>query len=127
MCLLDGLDNLLEQEPTRLQSYNANFETSTRISNSLPLVHLACKVGHLIDILLNPPKKLIPTNPVTSAGSRTQELEQKGGLTPSLYFFAGRAHTGDGNVALSFAPKCEVAHTGIVAPFDTGGMIAGKI
>jgi hypothetical protein len=125
MCLFDRFLARIDNDPARKRSYTSNTDAADRIAKRIPLIHLTCKAGDLADIFLKAPNRLVPGG--KSGTGRTRELEGKRHVGPGLYFYAGRAYTGDGNVAVAFDLESEDRHTGAAAPFDTGGLIAGKI
>ena len=57
--------------------------------------------------------------PLTS-NPTTRAVEDRCGLPPSRYFYAGKAYWGYGDVALSYLPAIERKHSGSSNPFDTG-------
>ncbi|MDB5312437.1 MAG: hypothetical protein JWO38_6639 [Gemmataceae bacterium] len=66
----------------------------------------------------------IPTSAEANryAGSGARFVEDQLGYPRSVYFYAGRAHPGYGQVALAFPPGSEAGRLHTVTPFDTGGV-----
>jgi hypothetical protein len=67
----------------------------------------------------------IPTSEESQGycGPGTRFVEEQVGYPPSVYFYAGRACPGYGQVALAFAPACEQGRVHSATPFGTGGLI----
>lgn len=76
------------------------------------------------DQLLEAGGRLPVPPPDDPASSRP--VEQRCGLPPSRYYYAGRAHPRFGDCAFAFLPAIEEEHTGSANPFDTGGVFYGK-
>jgi hypothetical protein len=78
-------------------------------------------------LLLDAPHEIPTSEHRDYCSEATRNAENLIGLGGSAYFFAGRACPDFGDVALAFSAECETGHTGSVTPFDTGGLINGKI
>jgi hypothetical protein len=77
-------------------------------------------------IVEEPPHEIPTSDDQGYCTEFTRHSESLLGLSPSAYFYAGRAHPSFGSVALAFAPSCQDTHTGSVTPFDTGGLLHPK-
>ncbi len=98
----------------------ARLPASSAVADNVPLVHVD---RTMIDLIEHPPHE-IPTSAMGSNSDNTRRAEELLGLPHSAYFYAGRAHPKFGSTAFAFAAGCEVAHTGSVSPFDTGGLLS---
>ncbi len=61
----------------------------------------------------------------TNAGKRTQESETALGITQSIYFYIGRCEPEFGDTGMANQRPTGAVES--VVPFDTGGMVRGKI
>ncbi len=123
MPVFTDLEKRLAGPPFDLDAYNRRFSGCRTVAEHMPLVHVTGQKRPFLTTMATPPQE-IPTS--TDRGyysDHTRRAESLLGLSPSAYFYAGRAHPDFGSIALAFAPDCEGGHTGSVSPFDTGGLL----
>jgi hypothetical protein len=110
-------------DENRRQIYAANISKASKIAAKIHLVHVVR--GKFVDMILTPPAELN----ISVAGSQpnTRQAEETLNLGNCLYFYAGRALKRVGGVALAFNASCESGHTGDATPFDSGGLVGGRI
>lgn len=97
---------------------------SHQISRKVHLVHVSGNTERrsFTDLLITPPHELPTSEDLEYYSDSTREAEVNFGLSPSLYFYAARAHPQFGQVSLAFAADVEVFHSGSATRFDTGGL-----
>ena len=125
MSALKDLDLRMAGDPVWTQDYLRNLGTSQIVANDVHLVHVM-KFEDFHDLF----KQRLPTLlPCTQdcASKRTLQAQEKLGILPSLYFYAGRALPVHGGIALAFGSEVEKGHHGSATPFDTGGLAHRRI
>jgi hypothetical protein len=105
--------------------YDNNLLLASRIASRVPVVHVIARTMTPEDCwtLVTDDGSLSLANPNPNTITAERELL----LPRSVYFYAGRAYPGVGGIALAFDPSVDLLHTGSITPFDTGGLVCGKV
>jgi hypothetical protein len=126
MPALKNLDERLKDNPEQALSFQQNLALAHSIAHRMPLVHVTGK-GVPFEVTLSAVPSEIPTSKdLNYCSEATRRAENLLNLSPSVYFYAGRACDDFGNVAIAYDPSVEADHTISVTPFDTGGLIHEK-
>jgi hypothetical protein len=104
-------------------AYEHRLPDCRAIAQAISLVHVSGREHPFHATVREVPHEIPTSVDVAYCTDDTRRAESLLGLSPSAYFYAGRAHPGFGNVALAFAPGSEAHHTGSATPFDTGGLV----
>lgn len=125
MPALTYLYSRLQEDDAWSRFYNERIDQAKAAADKIPLVHVTTGENFL-QIILNDPPELLPS---VRGRSKPKTLAAEGtvSLPPSVYFYAGRAYEDHGDVALAFDGECHTCHTGAATPFDTGGLVVGRI
>jgi len=123
MPVFTDLDKRLAGPPFDLDAYNRQLPSCRSVADRIPLVHVTGESRPFLTTVETPPQEIPTSDDRQYYTDRTRRAESLLGLSPSAYFYAGRAHPKFGPVALAFAPSCETGHTGSASPFDTGGLL----
>jgi len=118
MPVFTDLETRIQAPPFSEANFRQRLPGSTNVASAVPLIHVD---GRFETIIENPPHE-IPT----AESPSSQRAEDALGYSRSVYYYAGRACPRFGNVALAFAPGCEVGRSGSVTPFDSGGLVHPK-
>jgi hypothetical protein len=132
---LTDLTQRIEADANWNREYQAALPETQRVAQTIHLVHVTgvrenqpreqCIAFERL--LLEEPHEIPTSSNPLYCSDATRLAEDILGLGRSSYFFVGRACLDFGDVALAFTPKCEEGHTGSATPFDTGGLINGRI
>jgi hypothetical protein len=120
MTVFTDLDTRVTAAPFDTLAYDHRLPDCRAIAQTISLVHVS---GRERTTMRDPPHEIPTSMDAAYCTDDTRRTERLLGLSPSAYFYAGRAHPGFGNVALAFAPGSEALHTGSATPFDTGGLV----
>lgn len=123
MAVFTDLDNRVTSAPFEVSAYARQLPICRGIAERIALVHVSGKEKPFEMTVENPPHEIPTSVDLGYCTDVTRRAEALLGLSPSAYFYAGRAHPAFGNVALGFIPGCEATHTGSATPFDTGGLV----
>src|SRR5262249_31795738 len=130
-----NLEQRIANDPDWSASFQNRLPKATEVANGIPLVHVTGvrpgskrESGTGFERLLRIEAPEIPTSAdLHYCSNETRQTEDSLGLRRSVYFYAGRACEDFGDVALAFGPECERGHNGSASPFDTGGLLNGRI
>jgi tetratricopeptide (TPR) repeat protein len=126
MPALENLDERLRDNPEQEASFRRNLELARLIADRMPLVHVTGKGVPFVVTLSAVPSEIPTSEDLNYCSEATRRAENLLNLSPSVYFYAGRACDDFGNVAIAYDPSVEADHTISVTPFDTGGLIHEK-
>ncbi len=126
MPVFTDLDERLAGPSFDSDAYNRQLPGCRNVAERIPLVHVTGGKRPFLTTVETRPQQIPTSNDREYYSDRTRRAEGLLGLSPSAYFYAGRAHPDFGSVALAFAPSCEKGHIGSASPFDTGGLLHEK-
>ena len=123
MAVFTDLENRVTSAPFDGTAYTGQLPICRRMAERIALVHVSGRERPFEITVENPPHEIPTSVDRDYCTELTRRAESMLGLSPSAYFYAGRAHPDFGNIALAFVPGCEADHTGSATPFDTGGLV----
>lgn len=123
MAIFTDLDTRVTAAPFDTSAYEHRLPNCRAIAHQISLVHVSGRARPFHATVRDPPHRIPTSVDAAYCTDGTRRAESLLGLSPSAYFYAGRAHPGFGDVALAFALGSEALHTGSATPFDTGGLV----
>jgi hypothetical protein len=123
MAVFTDLDNRVNAAPFDTAAYNRRLLHCRNVGQRIALVHVSGRARPFETTVEGAPYEIPTSEDQQYCTDSTRRAESLLGLSPSVYFYAGRAHPSFGWVALAFAAGCETGHTGSATPFDTGGLV----
>ncbi len=123
MAVFTDLDTRVTSAPFDAAAYHRQLPICRGVAERIALVHVTGREKRFEITVEDPPHEIPTSVDLGYCTDLTRQAEALLGLSPSAYFYAGRAHPAFGNVALGFVPGCETTHTGSATPFDTGGLV----
>ncbi len=123
MAVFTDLDNRVTSPPFVADVYARKLPACRVVAERIALVHVTGRERPFEMTVVNPPHEIPTSVDLGYCTDLTRRAEALLVLSPSAYFYAGRAHPAFGYVAMAFAAGCESTHTGSATPFDTGGLV----
>ena len=123
MAVFTNLDNRVTRELFYQVAYDRQLPLCRTVAQRIALVHVTGRQKPFERTVESSPYEIPTSNDHEYCTDDTRRAETLLGLSPSAYFYAGRAHPAFGSVALAFAATCETAQIGSATPFDTGGLV----
>jgi hypothetical protein len=123
MAVFTDLENRPASPPFEADAYARRLPACRRAAERMALVHVTGGKAPFETTVGTPPYEIPTSHDHNHYSDETRRAETLLGLSPSAYFYAGRAHPDFGNVGLAFPADCELKHTGSATPFDTGGLV----
>lgn len=128
MPVLTDLAQRLDADADWRAAFEAQRIRADVVAGAICIVHVSGvgEDGHGVPfdrLVTEPPYELPTSGHAEYCSDATRRAEDLLDLGRSLYFYAGRALPEFGDVALAFAPACEIHHAGSATPFDTGGLM----
>jgi hypothetical protein len=119
------LKSRMRQDRKWKDTYESNLPRARQVAERIPLIHVTARRDRIsFAELFEPAVPVLPTSEHPAfCSNATREAEDNLGLGRSVYFYAGRAVSDFGDVALAFEPAVEASHTGSATAFDTGGLL----
>ncbi|MGH8582232.1 MAG: hypothetical protein ACREWG_05475, partial [Gammaproteobacteria bacterium] len=123
MAIFTDLDTRVTAAPFDTRAYEHGLPNCRAIARRIPLVHVSGRARPFHETVRDPPHEIPTSEDAQYCTDDTRRAESLLRLSPSAYFYAGRAHPAFGDVALAFPASLEINHTGSATPFDTGGLV----
>lgn len=107
------------------QGFDQAITAAQQSATGMPLIHVTEREGRfgLAGILLSPTNTIPLSDDGRYCGALTQEAERLLGISPCVYFYAGRADQQYGRAAFAFPPSIEDGRNVSVTPFDSGALV----